>query len=182
MGDRLSETIRTATSGPVIIGAASFWYSITGWEESLFMRDGSASNLRSRPTRGWGNNQGLSSLSCKLSTGLTRGDRAKKPQDGFRVLGVHWMEIWVLSFQCNPHSDTVQYSTVDHPSKNIDAFWVLWSVLVVMGLRLSGSTVMRIQLRVSAVMRIRLSLPSCYGTMLKRTSCCGNTLKRTQRA
>ena len=108
MGDPLGETIRITTSGPVIIGAASFWYSITGWEESLLMRDGCAQNLRSRPTRGWGNNQGLSSLSCKLSTVLTGGDRTKKPQDGFRVLGVHWMEIWVLSFQCNPHSDTIQ--------------------------------------------------------------------------
>ena len=52
MGDRLGETIRTATSGPVIIGAASFWYSITEWEESLLMSDFSAPNLRSRPTRG----------------------------------------------------------------------------------------------------------------------------------
>ena len=67
-----------------------------------------APNLRSRPTRGWGNNQGLSSLSCKLSTGLTGGVRAKKPQDGFRALEVHWMEIWVLSFQCNSHSNTIQ--------------------------------------------------------------------------
>ena len=40
MGDRLGETIRNTISGPVIIGAASFWYSITGWEESLLMRDG----------------------------------------------------------------------------------------------------------------------------------------------
>ena len=40
MGDRLGETIRITTSGPVIIGAASFWYSITGWEESLLMRYG----------------------------------------------------------------------------------------------------------------------------------------------
>ena len=65
MGDRLGKTIQIAASGPVIIGAASFWYSITGWEESLLMRDGSASNLRSRPTRGWGNNQGLSLLTFK---------------------------------------------------------------------------------------------------------------------
>ena len=100
--------IRITTSGPVIIGAASFWYSITGWEESLLMRDGSAPNLRSRPMRGRGNNQGLSSLSYKLSTGLTGGDRFKKAQDGFRVLVVHWMEILVLSFQCSLHSDTIQ--------------------------------------------------------------------------
>ena len=42
MGDRLGKAIRIATSGPVIIGAASFWYSITGWEESLLMSDDSA--------------------------------------------------------------------------------------------------------------------------------------------
>jgi len=29
---------------------------------------------------------------------LTGGERTKKQQDGFRVLGVHLMEIWVLSF------------------------------------------------------------------------------------
>ena len=38
------------TSGPVIIGADSFWYSITGCEESLLLSDDSAPNLRSRPT------------------------------------------------------------------------------------------------------------------------------------
>ena len=106
---------------PVVINAASFWYSITGWEESLLMSDDSALNLRSIPTRGWGNNQGLSSLSCKLSTGLTWGDRTKKPQDGFRVLAVHWMEIWVLSFQRNPHSDTIQiqmFNSKKHVSYN----------------------------------------------------------------
>ena len=48
---RLGETIRMATSGPVIIGAASFWYTSTGWEESLLMSDDSAPKLRSRPTR-----------------------------------------------------------------------------------------------------------------------------------
>ena len=47
MGDRLGETIRIATSGPVIIDFASFWYSITGWEETLLMRYDSAPNLRS---------------------------------------------------------------------------------------------------------------------------------------
>ena len=107
MGDCLSETILITTFGPVIIGAASFWYSITWWEESLLMSDNSALNLRWH-TQGWDNNQSLSSLSCKLSTGLTRGDRTKNPQDGFRVLGVHWMEIWVLSFQCNLNSDMIQ--------------------------------------------------------------------------
>jgi len=35
MGDRLGETIRIMTSGPAIIDAASFWYLITGREESL---------------------------------------------------------------------------------------------------------------------------------------------------
>jgi len=86
MGDhRLGETILIATSGLVIIGATFFWYPITGWEESLLIRDGSAPKLRSRPTRGWGKTQGLSSLSCKLSTGLTGGDRTKNPQNGFRV-------------------------------------------------------------------------------------------------
>ena len=35
MGDRLDETIWTATSGPVIIGAASFWYSITKHTQQL---------------------------------------------------------------------------------------------------------------------------------------------------
>ena len=79
MDDRLGETIWTTTSGPVIIDATSFWYSITGWEESLSMSDDSAPNLRSRPTRGRGNNKGLSLLSCKLSTGLTEGVRTKKP-------------------------------------------------------------------------------------------------------
>ena len=74
MGDRLGETIRIMTSGPVIISDASFWYSITRWEESLLMSDDSVPNLRFRPTRGWGNTQGLSSLSCKLSTGSTGGD------------------------------------------------------------------------------------------------------------
>ena len=48
MGDRLGETIRTATSGPVNIGVASFWYSITGCEESLLMRNDSALNLREK--------------------------------------------------------------------------------------------------------------------------------------
>ena len=52
MGDRLGETIRITTYDPVIVGAASFWYSITGWEESLLMSDDSAPNLRSRPTQG----------------------------------------------------------------------------------------------------------------------------------
>ena len=52
MGARLGETIRTASSGPVTIGAASFWYSITGCEESLLMSDDRALNVRSRPTRG----------------------------------------------------------------------------------------------------------------------------------
>ena len=55
MGDHLGETIRIMTPGPVNIGAAFFWYSmisITGWEESLFMRDDSAPNLRSRPMGG----------------------------------------------------------------------------------------------------------------------------------
>jgi len=52
MGDRLGETIRITKSGPVIISAASFWYSITGWEESLLMRDDSAPNLPSRPAQG----------------------------------------------------------------------------------------------------------------------------------
>ena len=52
MGDRLGETIQITASGPVIIGAASVWYSITRWEESLLMSDDSAPNLRSRPTRG----------------------------------------------------------------------------------------------------------------------------------
>ena len=35
MGDCLGEAIRITTSGPVIIDAASLWYSITGWGESL---------------------------------------------------------------------------------------------------------------------------------------------------
>ena len=51
MGDRLGETIRITTSGPVIIGAASFWYLITGWEKSLLMSDDNAPNLSSRPIR-----------------------------------------------------------------------------------------------------------------------------------
>ena len=32
------------------LGAASFWYLITGWEESLLMMDDSATNLFSRAT------------------------------------------------------------------------------------------------------------------------------------
>ena len=52
MGDRLGEAIRIMTSGPVIIADAFFCYSITEWEDILLMRDGSAPNLRSRPTRG----------------------------------------------------------------------------------------------------------------------------------
>ena len=39
MGDRLGESIQITTPGPVILGAASFWYSITIWEQSLLMRD-----------------------------------------------------------------------------------------------------------------------------------------------
>ena len=45
MGDHLGKTIRIATSGPVIIGAASFWYSIAGREDSLFNIDDSVPNL-----------------------------------------------------------------------------------------------------------------------------------------
>ena len=56
MGDRLGKTIRITTSGTVIIGANSFWYSITGWEESLLMSDNSAPKLRSRTTQGCDNN------------------------------------------------------------------------------------------------------------------------------
>ena len=56
MGDRLCETIRITTSGPGNNGAASFWYSITGWKESFLRRDNSAPNLISRPMRGRGNN------------------------------------------------------------------------------------------------------------------------------
>ena len=44
MGDRLGETIKIQASGPVFISAASFWYSITGWEESLLISDNSAPN------------------------------------------------------------------------------------------------------------------------------------------
>ena len=51
MGDRLGESIQITTPGPVILGAASFWYSITVCEEVLFMRDDSAPNLRSDQTR-----------------------------------------------------------------------------------------------------------------------------------
>ena len=65
MGDRLGDSIQITTPSAVILGAASFWYSITGCKESLLMRDGSAPNLLSRPTRGWGNNQGLSLLTFK---------------------------------------------------------------------------------------------------------------------
>lgn len=40
------------TPGPLILGAASFWYSITGWDESLLMSDDGVLNLRLSPTRG----------------------------------------------------------------------------------------------------------------------------------
>ena len=92
MGDRLGDSIQITTTGPVILGAASFWYLITGWEESLLMRDDSAPNLRYRPTRGWGYNQGLSLLNYKwvpASPGVL--ELQKKPQDGFRVFGLHWI-------------------------------------------------------------------------------------------
>ena len=65
MGDSLSEFIQITTPGPVILGATSFWYSITGWEKSHLMRDVSAPNLHSRPTQGRGNNQEISFLSFK---------------------------------------------------------------------------------------------------------------------
>ena len=48
-----SEIISITTFGPVIIVAAFFWYSITGWDESLLKKDGSAPNLRSKPSQGW---------------------------------------------------------------------------------------------------------------------------------
>ena len=51
MGDGHGESIQITTTGPVILGAASFWYSITVWEDSLLMMDDSAPNLRSDQTR-----------------------------------------------------------------------------------------------------------------------------------
>ena len=42
MGDRLGDSNQIMTPGPVIPSAASFWYSIKGWEKSLLMRDDSA--------------------------------------------------------------------------------------------------------------------------------------------
>ena len=48
------------------VGAVSFWFKITGWEEGLFMWDGSAKNiLRSSATKGWDDNRGLSLFSLK---------------------------------------------------------------------------------------------------------------------
>ena len=50
MSALIGETIGITTTGPVILG--SFWYSNTGWKESVLMNDDRVPNLCPGPTRG----------------------------------------------------------------------------------------------------------------------------------